>query len=196
MVSLPYWKFESPNSPPWEFAFQHKTQNLLRNLENMPMWTVENVQKFSWQKQPSRGILIETFSGNMQQIYWRTSMANVIWKKRLNNFIEITLWHGCSPVHLQHIFRKPFPKNTSGGLLLIWVNLKYFQTSIQRMQCEHPYEHLHFNKYPHWICPSFIQYQHNRKKTEKEIIFWDMFSLLPIKFNIHFDFQNIITCVT
>ena len=34
--------------------------------------------------------------------------------KLLCNFIEITLWHGCSPVYLQHIFRTPFLKNTSG----------------------------------------------------------------------------------
>ena len=26
--------------------------------------------------------------------------------------------HGCSPVNLLHIFRKPFPKNTAGRLLL------------------------------------------------------------------------------
>ena len=32
----------------------------------------------------------------------------------LCNFIEITLWHGCSPVNLLHIFRTPFLKNTSG----------------------------------------------------------------------------------
>ena len=36
-----------------------------------------------------------------------------------SNFIEITLWHGCSPVNLMHIFRTPFPKNTYGRLLLI-----------------------------------------------------------------------------
>ena len=36
----------------------------------------------------------------------------------LCNFIEITLCHGCSPINLLHIFRKPFPKNTSEGLLL------------------------------------------------------------------------------
>ena len=35
-----------------------------------------------------------------------------------SNFIEIALWHGCSFVNLLHIFRTPFPKNTSGGLLL------------------------------------------------------------------------------
>ena len=35
-----------------------------------------------------------------------------------NNFIETTLRHGFSPVNLLHIFRSPFPKKTSGGLLL------------------------------------------------------------------------------
>ena len=35
-----------------------------------------------------------------------------------SNFIEITLWHECSPVNLLHIFRTPFPKDTCGGLLL------------------------------------------------------------------------------
>ena len=29
-----------------------------------------------------------------------------------------SLRHGCSPVNLLHIFRTPFSKNTSGGLLL------------------------------------------------------------------------------
>ena len=38
--------------------------------------------------------------------------------KFLCNFIEITFWHGCSPVNLLHIFTTSFPKNISGGLLL------------------------------------------------------------------------------
>ena len=38
--------------------------------------------------------------------------------KLQGNFIEITLWHGCSPFNLLHIFRTPFYKNTSGVLLL------------------------------------------------------------------------------
>ena len=36
----------------------------------------------------------------------------------LCNFIEIALRHGCSPVSWLHIFRTPFPMNTSGWLLL------------------------------------------------------------------------------
>ena len=42
----------------------------------------------------------------------------VISTKLLCNFTEITLRHGFSPVNLLHIFRIPFPKNTSGGLRL------------------------------------------------------------------------------
>ena len=34
--------------------------------------------------------------------------------KLQKNFIEIALGHGYSPVNLLHIFRTPFPKNTSG----------------------------------------------------------------------------------
>ena len=53
------------------------------------------------------------------------------------NFIEITLRHGCSPVNLLHIFRTPFPKNTSGRLLL------YFKTKLcnrkQRVKINYTY---------------------------------------------------------
>ena len=38
--------------------------------------------------------------------------------KVASKFIEITLRHGCSHVNPLHIFRKPYPRNTSGGLLL------------------------------------------------------------------------------
>ena len=43
---------------------------------------------------------------------------SVISIKLLCNFIEIALRHGCSPVTLLHNFRTPFPKSTSGWLLL------------------------------------------------------------------------------
>ena len=38
--------------------------------------------------------------------------------RALCNFIEIKLRHGCSPVHLLHIFKTSFPENTSELLLL------------------------------------------------------------------------------
>ena len=34
-------------------------------------------------------------------------------------FFEITVLHGCSSVNLLYFFRPPFPKNTSGGMLLL-----------------------------------------------------------------------------
>ena len=42
-----------------------------------------------------------------------SSKLQLLW-----NFIEIALRHGCSPVNLLHIFRTPFPRITSGRLLL------------------------------------------------------------------------------
>ena len=58
--------------------------------------------------------------------------------KLQSNFVEIALQHGCSPVNLLHIFRTPFPKNTSGwrkisisyqGMLHKFGQLKYFSTT-------------------------------------------------------------------
>ena len=45
-----------------------------------------------------------------------------------NNFIEITLRHGCTPVNLLHFFKTPFPKNTSGGLLL-WFSVNQLENN-------------------------------------------------------------------
>ena len=73
------------------------------------------------QKQPFRGVLGKLCSENTQQIYRRTTpMPKCDFNKVALHciFIEIILPHGCSPVNLQHIFRTPFPQNTSGRLLL------------------------------------------------------------------------------
>ena len=75
------------------------------------------------QKQPSRGALRKRCSENMQQIFRRALMPSVISIKLQSNSIEITLQYGCSPVNLLHIFRKTFPENTSGGLLLYLFSL-------------------------------------------------------------------------
>ena len=54
-------------------------------------------------------------------------------KSDFNKVAEIALWHGCSPVNLPHIFRTPFPKNTSGWLLLSRVAaLKILQAASHR----------------------------------------------------------------
>ena len=50
--------------------------------------------------------------------------------KMLSNFIEITLWHGCSPVNLLHIFRTNFPKNISRWLLLKVITFEFYFTNL------------------------------------------------------------------
>ena len=59
------------------------------------------------------------------------SCRSAISIKLQSSCFEITLWHGCSPVNLLHIFRTPFSKNTSGRLLLKQWQCK---TCIQRNQ--------------------------------------------------------------
>ena len=62
----------------------------------------------------------------MQQIY----------RKLQSNFIEIALRHGYSPVNLLHIFRTPFPRNTSEWLLL---ELPFFLLQrILQVAIQHP----------------------------------------------------------
>ena len=69
----------------------------------------------------------EVFWNNAANLQENTH-AEVWFDKATCNFIEITLRHGCFPVYLLHIFRTPFPKNTSGGLLLslIFALTNYF----------------------------------------------------------------------
>ena len=70
-------------------------------------------KKKKYQKQLSRGVLTKRYSENMQQIYRKTPMPKCDFNK-----VEIALRHWCSPVNLLRIFRTPFPRNTSGWLLL------------------------------------------------------------------------------
>ena len=70
------------------------------------------------QKQPSRGVLRKRCFEKMQKFTGKCPCRSVTSIKLLCNFIEITLRQGCSPVNLLHIFRTPYPKSTSRGLLL------------------------------------------------------------------------------
>ena len=53
-------------------------------------------------------------SENMQQIYIIAPIPKCGFNK-----VALQLRHGCSPVSLLHVFRTPFPRNTSGWLLLL-----------------------------------------------------------------------------
>ena len=77
-----------------------------------------------FKKQTPRGTIKKMCSKNMQKIYRRTPIAKYDFNKvvlQLCNFIEIALWYGCSPVNLLYIFRTPFPRKTSGWLILFIV---------------------------------------------------------------------------
>ena len=75
-----------------------------------------------------------------------------------SNFIEITLRQGCSPVNLLHVFRTPFPKNTSGVLLLPrfdfnMATAKTIMTKAKKVTKDSPYECTH--KMP-WLFINFL----------------------------------------
>ena len=116
------------------YPFQDKRKLLLRACIIPKICYILHISmhKFSWntQMQLSRRVLCKRCSENMQQIYRRTPMQTCNLKKKLLcNFIEITPWHGCSPVYLLHIFRTSLLKNTSGRLLLntIFLNKVFWQ---------------------------------------------------------------------
>ena len=44
---------------------------------------------------------------------------SVISIKLQSNFIEIPLWHACSPVNVLNIFRTPFPKHTKNKKICV-----------------------------------------------------------------------------
>ena len=74
-------------------------------LKNNDPWKVREVSKFS----------TKCFTeAALQRCSYKINATS----KATSNLIEITLWYGCSTVNLLHIFRIPFPKNTSGGLAL------------------------------------------------------------------------------
>ena len=82
--------------------------------------------------------------------------------KLQSSFIEITRRHGCSPVNLLHIFRTPFCKKTSWGLLLTRVS--FYRKMLSNI----------FN-YIKWCW--IFQYPHHRAfsinfLTHLEGIFW------------------------
>ena len=82
----------------------------------------KNVRPFKvWldQKQPSRGVLKKGVLKIYSKFTREHPCRSAISVKFQSNFSEIALRHGRSPINLLYIFRTPFPKNTSDGLLLL-----------------------------------------------------------------------------
>ena len=51
-----------------------------------------------------------------------------------SSFIEITLWHGCSPVNLLHIFRTPFIRTPMDGCFFLSTSYGYYSLNIVSLQ--------------------------------------------------------------
>ena len=109
--------------------FELKTLNAKSCLEfkstGIEVWNLFRFQIYYYkagnkvQKQPSIGFLRKRCSGKMQQIYRRTPRPKCDFNKvALQLYWNHTSAWGHSPVNLLNIFRTPFYKNTSGGLLL------------------------------------------------------------------------------
>ena len=69
-------------------------------------------------KQPLRGVLKGVLK-KCSKFTGEHPCQSVISIRFQSNFTEITLWHGCSPVNLLHLFTTSLPKNTSEWMLLI-----------------------------------------------------------------------------
>ena len=73
-----------------------------------------------------------------------------------NNFIEISLRHGCSPVNLLHIFRATSPRNTSGSLLTSGIHSINSKFGISSSVIEnYIYEAILYNLFN--LCEVFLQ---------------------------------------
>ena len=104
------WVHQTRNSD----KFQHmscRTKDVTALCELALSYTIQN--------QPSTGVLRKIVVLEIcSKFTGENPCRSVIPIKLLYNFIEIALCHGCSIVNLLHIFWTPFPKNTSGRLLL------------------------------------------------------------------------------
>ena len=89
--------------------FSHFNYYYLSSIKNMKDKNKSLVKKVRLNNFPIHSSL--KFTGER-------SCRSAISIKLQSNFIQITLRHGCSLVNLLYIFRTPFPKNTSKGLLL------------------------------------------------------------------------------
>ena len=84
-------------------------------------------------------------------------------------FIEITLRHGCSPVHLLHIFRTIFYENTSRGLLLTMAYDRLFSEQL--------------NSISRWLLPQYYFWRQVTVSWNISIkCFWILFSLFLFSF--------------
>ena len=108
----------------WKLIKRSKTLLILYHIVFLFLLPIMHsnslLHSFQLSESDVQSVLKKRCSGNMQQIYSKTPLPNCDFNKVVSDFIEIALPHECSPVNLQHIFRTPFPKNTSR-----WMHLNF-----------------------------------------------------------------------
>ena len=102
--------------PNRRFNWRHSGVSILM-LEDIFCFYLRSLR----QKQPYRGVLRKGFPGTCIKIKGERRCQN-------------------SPVNLLHIFKIPFPKNTSGWLFLVWFRQKFI-----------PYNFTKFISWYEWI---------------------------------------------
>ena len=88
-----------------------RTKTVSPKLSDLEIW----YEVFPCRSKSTDQISLETYLPDIKVKRYRIYRAD---RKLQSNFIEITFRHGCSSVSLLHIFRTPFPKNTSSGIPL------------------------------------------------------------------------------
>ena len=127
------WKIEQPSKVyTWEIIRNNLTKQML-HLTNINIWITFDQHLASSRSEMflGKGVLkiCSKFTG--EHLY-----QSVISIRLLCNFIEIALWHGCSPVNLLFIFRTSFPKSTSGQLLLILLKISFPKKNLEKLLME------------------------------------------------------------
>ena len=103
-----------------------KLKKVLLWLLQMHKWIILNLDQTLLNKYLGLLTCFGTIGIYKESVYWNVDQVLKNFSAQ-SNFTEITLQHGCSAVNLLHIFRTPFAKNTSGGLLLFYARFKLFR---------------------------------------------------------------------
>ena len=99
----------------WKYLEYQKVQALRFCLENNPLLNLNSLNLYIF-------CLVIFRSSHSEVFFWKyvlkISSKFTGEHPLLCSFIEMALRYGCSLVNLLHIFRTPFPKNTTEWLLL------------------------------------------------------------------------------
>ena len=117
-INLP-WKVSQSSQGKRNGAFSLGTLGAFQNSRNFEK-TLKRLLLSIWKQLFTyfRITSIYVYGNNVEMLKVPIWLKLVLWEAATETAIEITLRHWCSPENLLHIFRKHFPKNTSGWLLL------------------------------------------------------------------------------